>query len=58
MILKIYSSSFWAGGVEKSCVSRKCAITRGSVELVGSISDIESIFMKRRGVPWRLPKLE
>ena len=51
MILKIYSSSFWAGGVEKSCVSRKCAITRGSVELVGSISDNESILMKRLEVP-------
>ncbi len=33
-------------------------MTRGSVELVGSISAIESIFTKRRGVPWRLPKLE
>ena len=32
-------------------MSRKCAITRGSVEFVGSISDNESMFTKRRGVP-------
>jgi len=53
-----YSSSLRAGGAEKSCVSRKWAITRGSVELVGSISDNESMLMKRRDVPWRLPKFE
>lgn len=33
-------------------------MTRGSVELVGSISDNDSILMKRRDVPWRLPKFE
>ena len=39
-------------------VSRKCATTTGAVDSEGLIVVKESIAMKRRGAPWRLPKFE
>ena len=50
-VKRVYSSS-------ETPVSRKCATTTGAVDSEGLIVVKESIAMKRRGAPWRLPKFE